>query len=107
MTMTKRELVTEVATKLGMTQNDVADIIEGAFEVIAQGLAEGERWELRDFGIFEVKVRAARLGRNPRTGEVVPVPERRVVTFKPGKKMKERVSNAPWENVKKPDNDRE
>jgi nucleoid DNA-binding protein len=92
-TMTKRELVIQVASKLDMTQSDVADIIEGAFDVIAEGLAEGDRWELRDFGIFEVKVRASRLGRNPRTGELVPVPERRVVTFRPGKKMKEFVSN--------------
>jgi len=92
-TMTKRELVIQVASKLDMTQSDVADIIEGAFDVIAEGLAEGDRWELRDFGIFEVKVRASRLGRNPRTGELVPVPERRVVTFRPGKKMKELVSN--------------
>ncbi len=107
MTMTKRELVTEVANKLGMTQNEVTDIIEGAFEVIAQGLAEGERWELRDFGIFEVKVRAARQGRNPRTGEVVPVPERRVVTFKPGKKMKERVARATMKLSPSPDNHRE
>ncbi|MFP4502335.1 MAG: HU family DNA-binding protein [Candidatus Hydrogenedentota bacterium] len=90
--MTKRELVIRVASKLGMTQSDVAQIIEGAFDTISQSLSEGARWELRDFGIFEIKVRAARIGRNPRTGEQVPVPERRVVTFRPGKKMKEVVS---------------
>ncbi len=91
MTMTKRELVIKVANKLGMTQSTVAKIIEGAFETISQTLAEGERWELRDFGVFEVKTRASRIGRNPRTGEQVPVPERKVVTFRPGKKMKELV----------------
>lgn len=90
--MTKRELVIQVANKLGTTQSTVAKIIEKAFDVISQALAEGERWELRDFGVFEVKTRAARIGRNPRTGEQVPVPERRVVTFRPGKKMKELVS---------------
>lgn len=95
MTMTKRELVIRVANKLGMTQSDVAKIIEGTFDSISQALAEGSRWELRDFGVFEVKTRAARIGRNPRTGEQVPVPERRVVTFRPGKKMKEMVSNPP------------
>ncbi|MFO7973078.1 MAG: HU family DNA-binding protein [Candidatus Hydrogenedentota bacterium] len=90
--MTKRELVIRVANKLGMTQSTVAKIIEGTFDTISQTLAEGKRWELRDFGVFEVKTRASRIGRNPRTGEQVPVPERKVVTFRPGKKMKELVS---------------
>lgn len=89
MTMTKRELVIRVANKLGMTQNDVAKIVESVFETISLKLAEGERWELRDFGVFEVKTRASRIGRNPRTGAQVPVPERKVVTYRPGKKMKE------------------
>ena len=93
MTMTKRELVIRVASKLGMTQSDVARIVEGAFDTISHSLAEGYRWELRDFGVFEIKVRASRIGRNPRTGDQVPVPERRVVTFRPGKKMKELVSD--------------
>lgn len=92
MTMTKRELVIQVANKLGMTQSDVARIVEGAFDAISKSLAEGQRWELRDFGVFEVKIRASRIGRNPRTGEQVPVPERRVVTFRPGKQMKELVA---------------
>jgi nucleoid DNA-binding protein len=90
--MTKRELVIRVANKLGMTQSDVAKVIEGTFETISKSLASGERWELRDFGVFEVKTRAARIGRNPRTGDQVPVPERRVVTFRPGKKMKELIA---------------
>lgn len=89
MTMTKRELVIQVANKLGMTQNDVAKIVETTFETICHKLAEGERWELRDFGVFEVKTRASRIGRNPRTGDQVPVPERKVVTYRPGKRMKE------------------
>jgi len=93
-TMTKRELVIQVANKLGMTQSDVARIIEGTFDYISETLAEGKRWELRDFGVFEVKSRASRIGRNPRTGQQVPVPERKVVTFRPGKKMKELVSGA-------------
>jgi nucleoid DNA-binding protein len=91
--MTKRELVIRVANELGMTQSDVAKVIEGTFDCISQNLAEGNRWELRDFGVFEVKTRASRIGRNPRTGDQVPVPERRVVTFRPGKKMKELVAN--------------
>jgi len=89
MTMTKRELVISVAMQLGMTQSDVAKIIESAFDAITQALARGDRWELRDFGVFEVKTRASRIGRNPRTGEQVPVPERKVVNYRPGKKMKQ------------------
>ena len=92
MTMTKRELVIRVANQLGMTQSDVARIIEGTFETISHSLAEGSRWELRDFGVFEVKTRVSRIGRNPRTGDQVPVPERRVVTYRPGKMMKEKIS---------------
>lgn len=92
MTITKRELVIRVATKLGMTQSDVARIIDETFECLAGRLGEGHRWELRDFGVFEVKTRASRIGRNPRTGDQVPVSARRVVTFRPGKEMRERVS---------------
>lgn len=92
MTMTKRELVIRVANQLGMTQSDVARIIEGTFETISHNLAEGRRWELRDFGVFEVKTRVSRIGRNPRTGDQVPVPERRVVTYRPGKMMKEKIA---------------
>ena len=90
--MTKRDLVILVAEKLGMKQSDVSRIIEGAFETITKSLCKGDRWELRDFGVFEVKIRASRTGRNPRTGELVPVSERRVVTFHPGKRMKEMVA---------------
>jgi integration host factor subunit alpha len=93
-TMTKRELVIQVANQLGMTQSDVAKIIEGTFDTISQSLSDGRRWELRDFGVFEVKTRASRIGRNPRTGDQVPVPERRVVTFRPGKLMKEAVAGS-------------
>lgn len=99
MTMTKRELVIRVANKLGMTQSDVSKIIEGTFDTISQSLASGQRWELRDFGVFEVKTRASRIGRNPRTGDQVPVPERRVVTFRPGKRMKELVAGEDGESV--------
>lgn len=92
--MTKRELVVLVANRLGMTQSDVSRIIEGAFETIVKSLSDGHRWELRGFGVFEVKSRAPRFGRNPRTGEQVPVSARRVVIFRPGKDMKGAVSGA-------------
>lgn len=94
MTITKRELVIKVANHTGMPQSDVAKIVEGAFDTILKALAEGKRWELRDFGVFEVRKRASRTGRNPRTGDQVPVPERKVVTFRPGKKMKDLISHS-------------
>lgn len=92
MTMTKRELVIRVANRIGQTQSEIGKVVEATFEALSQALAEGKRWELRDFGVFEVKTRASRIGRNPRTGDQVPVPQRRVVTFRPGKKMKEAVA---------------
>jgi integration host factor subunit beta len=91
--MTKRELVIEVAKQLGYTQNDVARVIQAAFDVITDSLAQGKRLEIRNFGVFEVKTRDARIGRNPRTGEEVPIPEKRVATFKAGKMIKEKVEN--------------
>ena len=91
-TITKRELVIRVAEKSSMTQSDVARIIDETFESLARNLGQGLRWELRDFGVLEVKTRASRMGRNPRTGERVPVPARQAVTFRPGKEMRDAVS---------------
>ncbi len=75
-----------------MTQSDVARIVDETFESLGRRLGDGKRWELRDFGVFEVKIRASRIGRNPRTGDQVPVAARRVVAFRPGKEMREQVS---------------
>lgn len=86
--MTKRELVLQVASKLGKTQNEVADIIQSMFDTITQSLVDGNRLEIRNFGVFEVKERDSRVGRNPRTGEEVSIPQKRVASFKPGKVLK-------------------
>ena len=94
MVVTKRELVIEVAEKLGFTQNEVGRIIQSALDTISQSLAAGKRLEIRNFGVFEVKKRDARIGRNPRTGEEVPIPEKKVATFKPGKLLKELVEKS-------------
>ncbi len=91
--MTKRDLIVEVATRLGYTQNEVAGIVHGMLGTITQTLAKGERLEIRNFGVFEVKTRDARMGRNPRTGEEVPIEQKRVPTFKPGKALKEHVQD--------------
>lgn len=89
--MTKRELVIEVAERLGYTQNEVSDVIQMTLDTITESLAEGNRLEIRNFGVFELKVRDARIGRNPRTGDTVPIDEKRVAVFKPGKALKELV----------------
>ena len=91
MTKTKRELAIDVAKKLGITQSESAAVIEALVKAITENLSKGHRFELRDFGVFETTKRAARVGRNPRTGAQVAVPARQIVKFRPGKKMKEAV----------------
>jgi nucleoid DNA-binding protein len=91
--LTKRELVIDVAERLGYTQNEVSAVIQGALDAIVACLSEGQRLEIRNFGVFEVKSRDARIGRNPRTGEEVPIAEKKVATFKPGKALKEYVQD--------------
>ena len=89
--MTKRELVIGVSERLGYTQNEVAGVVQATLDTITESLAAGQRLEIRNFGVFEVKVRDARIGRNPRTGQEVPITQKNVATFKPGKALKERV----------------
>ncbi len=91
--MTKKEIVKEIADRIGLTQLKTKEIVQMTFDAIVETLVENDdhRIELRNFGVFEVKQRAARKARNPRTGERVDVPPKNVVTFKPGKKMEERV----------------
>jgi len=87
--VTKRELVIEVAERLGYTQNEVASVVQATLDAITESLAAGQRLEIRNFGVFEVRTRDARIGRNPRTGEEVPIEQKSVATFKPGKALKE------------------
>ena len=89
--MTKKEIVKEISEALGMTQLKTKEIVQKTFDAIVKTLVEDGRIELRNFGVFEVKKRAARKARNPRTGDKVFVPEKFVVTFKPGKEMEEKV----------------
>jgi nucleoid DNA-binding protein len=99
--VTKRELVIQVAEELGLPQNEVARIVQTALDNVSEALVSGNRLEIRNFGVFEVKTRGSRRGRNPRTGDEVPIAEKRVVTFKAGKSLKERVM-APGEKSPKP-----
>lgn len=89
--MTKKEIVKTISDEIGLTQLKTKEIVQKTFDAIVETLVEERRIELRNFGVFEVKKRAARKARNPRTGDKVYVPEKFVVTFKPGKEMEERV----------------
>jgi nucleoid DNA-binding protein len=89
--VTKKEIVKTISEEIGMTQLKTKEIVQKTFNAIVDTLVEEHRIELRNFGVFEVKKRAARKARNPRTGEKVFVPEKFVVTFKPGKEMEEKV----------------
>ena len=89
--MTKKEIVKTISEAIGMTQLKTKEIVQKTFDAIVETLVEEKRIELRNFGVFEVKERAARKARNPRTGQRVDVPEKFVVTFKPGKEMEEKV----------------
>jgi nucleoid DNA-binding protein len=88
---TKLDLATEIARKTGLKQEDVKQVVQMALDAITEALASERRLELRNFGVFEVRVRKARMARNPGTGEKVTVPARKKVTFKVGKVMEERV----------------
>ena len=89
--MTKKEIVRTISEEIGLTQLKTKEIVQKTFDAIVETLVEEGRIELRNFGVFEVKRRAPRKARNPRTGDKVYVPEKFVVTFKPGKEMEERV----------------
>jgi nucleoid DNA-binding protein len=86
--MTKKDIVLKVASEAGLKQLDVKQTVQKTLDTIIAALIQGQTVELRNFGIFKVKSRKGRTGRNPRTGEKVPVPPKRVVVFKPGLIMK-------------------
>ncbi len=96
MTLTKRDLVIRISNETGLVQQQVLDVVQKTLDYIAEALAKGDKVELRNFGVFEVKVRKARIGRNPNAPETdVPIPERSVVKFKPGKEMRADVLKLP------------
>ncbi|EEF57228.1 histone family protein DNA-binding protein [Pedosphaera parvula Ellin514] len=92
MTMTKRDLVIRISNETGLVQQQVLDVVQKTLDYIAEALSKGDKVELRNFGVFEVKVRKARIGRNPNAPATdVPIPQRSVVKFKPGKEMRAEV----------------
>ena len=92
--MTKKDIVRTISDEVGLTQQQTKKIVQRTFDSIIDTLVRDGRIELRNFGVFEVKSRAARRARNPKTGDEVIVPEKHVVTFKPGKYMEARVQDA-------------
>jgi DNA-binding protein HU-beta len=90
--MKKADLVDTIAGKVGLPKAQVQQMVDDVFDLIAEGLAKGEKIDLRGFGTFSVRDSAARTGRNPQTGEAINIPARRVPAFKPGKELKEKVN---------------
>ncbi|NTS78226.1 integration host factor subunit alpha [Catenovulum sp. SM1970] len=95
MALTKAEIAEHLFLKLGLNKKDAKDIVEAFFEEIRQTLEDGEQVKLSGFGNFDLRTKNERPGRNPKTGEDIPISARRVVTFRPGQKLKNRVENAP------------
>lgn len=91
-TVTKKELVHRIADKIGVTKVVAKDVIQSFLNAIINELADGNRLEFREFGVFESRERAARLAQNPRTLEKVPVPAKRIVKFKVGRLMRKKVA---------------
>lgn len=102
MSLTKRDLVTRISMETGLIQQQVLEVVQKTLDYVAQSVAKGEKVELRNFGVFEVKVRKARVGRNPNAPEKdVPIPQRAVVKFKPGKEMRDEVLKLSPEQVER------
>jgi len=89
--MTKKDIILKVSDAVNLKQIDVKKIVQKTFDCIIEALVRGEKIELRNFGVFRLKQRKSRTGRNPRTGQIVPVPPRKVVVFKPGLEMKQMI----------------
>ena len=90
--MNKAELIAAVAEKTGLSKKDTEAVVSASIEVITESLAQGEKVQLVGFGSFEVKTRAARVGRNPRTKEEIEIPASKLPVFKAGKALKDTVS---------------
>src|SRR5262245_33667580 len=97
--VTKKEIVKKISEDIGLTQLKTKDIVQRTLDAIIHTLVSEGRIELRNFGVFEVKQRAPRKARNPRTGDKVYVPAKNVVTFKPGKEMEELVRQMDPEKI--------
>jgi integration host factor subunit beta len=101
--MTKAELVDEVAKVVQLTKKQAETIVNIVFDSIVDSLRSGQKIELRGFGSFRLRNRKSRTGRNPKTGEKVEVPSKKIPYFKPGKELKELINRAIAEGILVPD----
>ena len=92
-TITKHQIVTEVSTRTGLPQQRVMDVVQQTFDCMSDLLSQGNRIEIRNFGVFDVKVKRARMGRVLATMQPIEIPARAVVRFKPGKEMRQLVAD--------------
>ncbi|HZT22612.1 MAG TPA: HU family DNA-binding protein [Verrucomicrobiae bacterium] len=96
MTLTKRDLVVRISNETGLAQQEVFSVVQKTLDYISEALAKGDKVELRNFGVFEVKIRKPRVGRNPNKPDVnVPIPARATVKFRAGKEMRAEVLKLP------------
>ncbi|SET47928.1 integration host factor subunit alpha [Thalassotalea agarivorans] len=93
MALTKAEVAEHLYEKVGLNKRDAKDMVEIFFEEIRHTLESGEQVKLSGFGNFDLREKSERPGRNPKTGEDIPISARRVVTFRPGQKLKSRVED--------------
>ncbi|WP_417614433.1 integration host factor subunit alpha [Oceanisphaera sp.] len=93
MALTKADLAEHLFTELGLSKRDAKEMVEAFFEEIRSALEQGEQVKISGFGNFELRNKGERPGRNPKTGEDIPISARRVVTFRPGQKLKARVEH--------------
>ena len=92
-TLTRADLCETVHHEVGLTRQDCAGLVERTLELVVEALEAGETVKLSGFGVFQVRAKRARMGRNPKTGESVALPAKHVPHFKPGKELRERVSD--------------
>ena len=90
--MNKTELIAAVAEKAGLTKKDAERIVNATFETVTESLKKGDKVSISGFGIFEVKTREARIGRNPRTKEEIKIPATKLPAFKASKTLKDTVA---------------
>ncbi|MFT5756309.1 MAG: integration host factor subunit alpha [Alteromonadaceae bacterium] len=93
MALTKAEVAEHLYEKVGLSKRDAKDMVEIFFEEIRETLESGEQVKLSGFGNFDLRIKSERPGRNPKTGEDIPICARKVVTFRPGQKLKSRVED--------------
>ncbi|AAZ24737.1 MAG: integration host factor subunit alpha [Colwellia sp.] len=93
MALTKAEVAEHLFEKVGLSKRDAKDMVEIFFEEIRETLESGDQVKLSGFGNFDLRLKSERPGRNPKTGEDIPISARKVVTFRPGQKLKSRVED--------------